>query len=291
MRRRAQIALVTCDQFPDLHQDDQPLVPALAAIGHETVPAVWDDPRVDWDGFDLAVLRSTWDYVDRVTDFLAWAESVPRLANPADVVKWNVDKQYLAEVAAAGVPVIPTSFVAPGEDTPVLPPGEVVVKPAVSAGARETLRLADAEAAAAHLAAILASGRTAIVQPYFDAVDDAGETAVIFLGGRLSHAARKAALLQMGESQVNAGLFATETMATRQASAEEVAVATAALTAVPGGPGRLLYARVDLIPDADGRPTVIEVEVTEPSLFLDLGDGAVDRFAAAIDAALTAAQT
>lgn len=281
----AEIALVTCDRFPELHEDDRPVLEALAGLGHDAVAAVWDDRAVDWDRFDLAVVRNPWDYVDRVEDFVAWARSVPRLANPAGVLAWNVDKRYLAEVAAAGVPVIPTTFVAPGAPTPELPEGEVVVKPTVSAGARDTLRLADPSAVDAQIAHIHLSGRTAMVQPYLHAVDDVGETAVIFLGGRHSHAARKGPLLPRGETRVE-GLYAIETMTARAATAEELGVAEAALATVPGGSSGLLYARVDLIPDAGGRPNVIEIEVTEPSLFLELG-GAVDRFAAAIAAALS----
>lgn len=282
------ISLVTCADLPGLDADDRPVVAALAARGIEAVPAVWNDPDVDWDAFALNVLRNPWDYTDHADDFVAWARRTPRLANPGPVVTWNVDKHYLAEVAAAGVPTIPTTYVHPGDPLPDLPAGELVVKPTVSAGSRDTLRLADRHAAVAHVERIRGRGRTAMVQPYLHAVDEVGETATIWFHGEYSHAARKAALLPQGRSLVE-GLYAPEVMAPRTATPEELDVATAALATVPGGPARLLYARVDLIPDAAGVPTVLEIEVTEPTLFLGIG-GAHERFADAIVAAIPPAR-
>lgn len=280
------VALVTCARVPGLDPDDRPLLPALAARGLEAAVEVWDDPGVDWSAYDLVVLRSPWDYTDRVEAFVAWTASVPRLANPAATVAWNVDKRYLADLAAAGVPTIPTTFVAPGEPVPGLPDGEVVVKPTVSAGSRDTLRLDDPGEIAAHLAHVHGLGKVAMVQPYLGAVDDNGETAVVFLGGEHSHAARKGPLLPLGHSLVGAALYARETMAPRVATPAELEVAHAALEVVPGP---LLYARVDLLVDDDGAPVVLEIEVTEPSLFFAMGDpGAIDRMADAVVRALAA---
>lgn len=276
------VALVTCRELPDLDEDDRLLVPALAERGVVAEAAVWDDPAVDWGAFDLAVLRSPWDYSARVDAFVAWARSVPRLANPAETVEWNVDKRYLADLDGAGVPTIATTFVGPGEAVPTLPEGELVVKPSVSAGSRDTLRLDDPGEVAAHIAHVHALGKVAMVQPYLGAVDDDGETAVVFLGGAHSHAARKGPLLPLGGSLVGAGLYARETMAPRDATAAELEVAHAALAVVPGD---LLYARVDLLRDDHGAPVVLEVEVTEPSLFLGIGGpAATERIADAIAA-------
>ncbi len=270
------VALVTCSAHGDLDDDDRPLLSALRDRGVRATPAVWDDDRVDWAAFDLAVIRSTWD----AEAFVAWASSVPSLANPIDVIRWNVDKRYLADLAAAGIPVVPTVYLAAGEPAAALPHGEVVVKPTVSAGSRDTLRLSDPASVQAHIDHIHRIGRTAMVQPYLSAVDDAGETATVFLGGRFSHAARKGPLLERGGGPV-AGLFAPEVIAPRTATGAEREVAEAALAVVPGGPGALLYARVDLILDDDAQPVVLEVEAVEPSLFLTIG-AAVDRFADAI---------
>jgi glutathione synthase/RimK-type ligase-like ATP-grasp enzyme len=284
------VALATCAAFPDLYEDDQPVIPALAARGVDASPAVWNDPGVDWAAYDLVVIRNTWDYIDHFDEFVAWVRSVPRLANPADVILWNTDKHYLADVAATGVPVVPTTYVTPGAAPPELPSGEVVVKPSISVGSRDTLRSRDPAQIQAQIETILGSGRTAMVQPYLDAVDENGETAIIFLGGEHSHACRKGPQLTPDRAFTE-GVYAGETMSARQATAAELEVARAAMAAVPGGRDGLLYARIDVIPDASGQPVVLEIEITEPSLFLELGDDAVDRCADAIAAAVSGARS
>ncbi|HKT03176.1 MAG TPA: hypothetical protein VJT31_26910 [Rugosimonospora sp.] len=287
---RPRVALVTCAEFPDLFDDDQALIPALAARSVAGEPAVWDDPAVDWPGYDLAVLRSTWDYTPRRDEFVAWARRVPHLANPAAVVAWNTDKRYLAGLAAAGVPVVPTRYLEPGTE-PWQPPehGEYVLKPAVSAGSRDTGRydLAEPEQralAVAHAQRLRGAGATVMVQPYLRAVDADGETALMFFRGGYSHAIRKAALLAGPYRGLDA-LFKAEDITPRDADPAQLSVAERALAAVPGvRPADLLYARVDLIPGADGQPLLVELELAEPSLFLDQAPGSADRFADAIAA-------
>ncbi|WBB80140.1 hypothetical protein O7606_01735 [Micromonospora sp. WMMD882] len=295
-RGRPRVALVTCGELPDLDPDDRLLRRPLAARGVTTEAVAWDAPGVDWAGYDLAVIRSTWDYATRRDEFVAWAATVPRLANPADVIAWNTDKRYLGELSAAGLPTVPTTWVAPGR--PWAPPGsgEYVVKPAVSAGSLDTGRydLADPEhrrLALAHLARLGAAGRLAMVQPYLSAVDTAGETALLYVigpdGPTFSHAIRKGPMLT-GPDQGVDGLYRTETIDRRAATPAQRAVAERVLAAVPGGARRLLYARVDLIPGAGGAPVLVELELTEPSLFLGHAEGAAERLADAIVAHLTA---
>lgn len=291
------VALVTCRDLPDLHPDDRPLRPALADRGIAAEPAVWDDPAVDWAAFDLCVLRSPWDYTLRRGDFVSWAHGVPRLANPAPVVAWNTDKRYLSQLAAAGVPTVPTDIVEPGE--PWRPPdGRFVVKPTVGAGGLDAARYDpgqtdEVRAAVAHVARLHAAGRAVMVQPYLDGIDREGETGVVHVAGPLSHAFRKDALLDGSTSTVE-GLYRPETVTARRASDEVVALAATALAAVarvaPAHRAPLLYARVDTVPGRDGRPLVLEVELTEPSLFLAHAPGAVDRFADAIAGAVTASR-
>jgi glutathione synthase/RimK-type ligase-like ATP-grasp enzyme len=251
------------------------------------VPAVWDDPSVDWDGYALVVVRSTWDYVDRRDAFVAWARTVPRLANPAAVLAWNTDKRYLAELAAAGLPTVPTEFLAPGDPFAAPDAAELVVKPTVSAGSRDTRRHSaeHADAAAAHVAELHAAGRTAMVQPYLGDVDHAGETALLYLGGALSHAIRKGPMLPVGGG-VPDGLFALEDISRREPSAGERALGERVMSTVRARWGELLYARVDLLPAPGGEPVLIELELTEPSLFLGHAPGAPERLAAAIAAAV-----
>lgn len=267
------IALASCADVPDLDDEGQLLVAALRQRGAETAAAVWDGP-VAWEDFDLVVVRGTWDYAERITEFLTWAEhvaSVSRLLNPAPVLRWNTDKRYLAHFEAAGVPIVPTQFLEPGDG-----PGhrfegvEHVVKPVVSAGSRGTLRLGPHEVgrSRAHAATLLDQDRPVMVQPYLHEVDEHGETALLYLDGSFSHAMRKGALLTPGMGLVT-GLWAEEDMSRREPSAAERALADAVLAAVPGGLGdELLYARVDLLPSPEG-PRLLELELAEPSLFLD----------------------
>ncbi|MEU6075300.1 hypothetical protein [Micromonospora sp. NPDC047074] len=286
-RGRPRVALVTCAELPDLDPDDRLLLAPLARRGVTAEPAEWTDPAVDWAAYDLVVLRSPWDYPLRRDEFVAWASTVPTLANPADVVRWNTDKRYLAELSAAGVPAVPTTWVGPGESWRPGERGEYVVKPAVSVGSRDTGRydLADPEhrdLAAAHVRRLSDAGRLTMVQPYLDAVDTAGETALLFLAGpdgpAFSHAIRKGPMLA-GPDLGTEGLFRPEEIAARAATPAQLAVAERALAAVPGGARRLLYARVDLIPGPDGAPILVELELTEPSLFLGHADGAAERLA------------
>src|SRR5262245_46992625 len=130
-RALARVALVTCSEIPLLEPDDRLVIEPLAAKGVLAEPAVWDDPAVDWAAYDLVVLRSTWDYAPRRDSFVAWANSVKRLLNPASVVEWNTDKRYLASLG--GIAVVPTTFVATGEAW-APPEGDYVIKPAIGAG-------------------------------------------------------------------------------------------------------------------------------------------------------------
>ena len=297
VRAVPRVALVTCRQLPMGDEDGPLLRAACTAAGLDADWLVWDDPAVDWGSYDLVVIRSTWDYPLRRDEFLGWARAVPRLANPADVVRWNTDKTYLRDLAAAGVPVVPTSWLDPsdldpGDEVRLPRNGDYVVKPAVSAGAHDTARYApeDAEQAREHAARLLAAGQRVMVQPYLTAVDDVGETALLYCGGDYSHAIRKGPLLT-GRDAVVEGLYKPETIDPREPSPAERAVADAALAEVPGGAGRLLYARVDLLPGPDGAPLLLELELTEPSFFLGSASGAADRFARAVAAHVAASPT
>jgi hypothetical protein len=286
--RRPAVALVTCSELSDLDPDDQLLLAPLAALGIDATAAVWDDPAVDWAAFDLVIVRNTWDYPLRRDEFVAWARSVPALANPADVIAWNTDKRYLRDLAAAGVPVVPTTWVAPGEAWSPPAEGEFVIKPAVSIGSRDSGRYRlpeQGDLAAAHVARLQAAGRLTMVQPYVSSVDSYGETALIFLGGAYSHAIRKGPMLSGPDPLVQGadgpGLYVEEEITARTPTEAERAVAEATLRALPFDASRLLYARVDLLATPDG-PIVIELELTEPSLFVGTAAGAPERFAAAV---------
>lgn len=275
------IALATSAALPDLDPDERVLVPALAALGLRAAPVVWQDDGFDWSTVRACVIRSTWGYFHERERFLAWAERVARatsLFNPAPVVRWNTHKRYLAELEARGVAVVPTLHVARGASVDLRAAAtargwrEIVVKPAVSAGAHETsrARVDDARAQAA-LDAIVTNG-DALVQPYLASVESSGEVSIVLFDGEVSHAIRKhpqltpAGTRDGGEPRARIG-------------DDEIAFARRVLAATPFDD--LLYARVDVARDDAGALALMELEVTEPSLFLAQGDAA-GRFAEAI---------
>jgi O-ureido-D-serine cyclo-ligase len=297
------IALVTAREALPLDEDMPPLASALAALGARVDTPFWDDAHVDWGRYDMAVLRSTWDYVERIDEFLAWADRCSRvtlLLNPPQVVRWNTDKHYLVHLDRQGVPVVPTRFVEPGSDVDAefvaflagvagsltagapAPFADFVVKPSIGAGSRDAARFRreDADAALSHLRRLVtAERRSAMLQPYLDRVDDHGETACVHFRGVYSHSFRKGPLLRIGNGLVE-GLFAPEQITSREPDEAERRVATAACAALPFEAP--LYVRVDLIRDGEGRPVVLEVEMTEPSVYLLHAPGSADRFARAI---------
>jgi len=285
----SKVALVSARAARRLDEDLPPLLAALAEVGVTAEAADWDDPDVDWSAYTLALLRSTWDYAERLTEFLAWADrtaTLTTLINPPAVIRWNTDKHYLAALARAGVPTVPTRFIEPGETAAAAlarflaeeAPAEWVVKPSVGAGSRDAARYARGEEhmAIAHAERLLGAGRSVILQPYLDQVDLHGETALIYFDGRFSHAIRKGPLLQRGSGPTGA-LFAQEHITPRAPATQELQVGDGVLAALPFAPP--LYARVDLIRSRDGRPCLLEIELTEPSLFFAHAPGAAERLA------------
>jgi O-ureido-D-serine cyclo-ligase len=283
---------VTARAARGLDDDLEPLAAALREAGADVSIPDWDDGGVDWSVFDRIVLRSPWDYPTRLAEFLAWAaraaDGAP-LVNPLPVIRWNTDKHYLADLALAGVPAVPSAFIevggvaASGLDAFLAADAtaEFVVKPSVGAGSRGAQRYGreDRAVAIAHAERLLAEKRSVLLQPYLDRVDAVGETALLFFGGTFSHAIRKAPLLRRGEEPTRA-LFAAEHITPRVPDAEERRVAERAVAAIPFGVPA--YARVDLIRDVDGHPCVLELELTEPSLFFRHGPGSAARFAEVI---------
>ena len=285
------IALATCADFPDLDVEGPLLKEALSELGLHAEPAIWTDPDLAWSSYDAVVVRSTWDYSPRRDEYLEWADrvaAVTRLANPADVLRWNTDKTYLRGLAEAGLPVVQTTWLYPGDAFAAPTEGEYVVKPAVSAGSKDTNRYVAGEhdaLATDHATGLLYAGRVVMVQPYLDQVDTAGETAMLFFAGEFSHAIRKAPLLEPA-MEFATGAFKPEQIQPREPSAAERDAAERVLDTVAElrrWPRRgLTYARVDLIPGAVAAPTLLELELTEPSMFLDLDPKSPGRFAAAI---------
>ena len=302
-RGAGRVALVGARAARGLDEDMPALEAAVAAAGLAAEVLDWDDPAVRWSDYDLALLRSTWDYTDRLEEFRDWLAHVSRqtrLHNPEPVVAWNTDKHYLRDLAALGLPAVPSAFIEPDEPARAAierflaeqPCAEFVIKPTVGAGSRGARRLGRAQLkeASAHADALLAAGRSVLLQPYLEAVDRDGETALLFFGGQFSHAIRKGPLLRPNADPTRA-LFAPEHITARTPQPAERAVAERVLSALRDAgrtPEPLLYARVDLLRDAAGAPFVLELELAEPSLFLGFAAGAAECFAQQIAAAVRA---
>jgi hypothetical protein len=264
--------------FPDLH-DDWPLVrAALDEIGVDGVAAVWSDASVDWSSFDLIVASGAWDSIHRVDEFLAWvdarAEGPVRTVNAPATLRWNLDKRYLRELGAAGVPIVPTTWVEPGGTAgaavgdPPLPGNEIVVKPSISGGGHRTARYGPAEhdAARSHIRDLVAAGRVAMIQPYQGSVDARGEHGLIFLAGEFSHAIYKAPMIRRGVGPLDT-LIDNQVVTTATASDGELALGQRAVAAAERILGPTTYARVDMVAGAGGEPLLLELELLDPVLF------------------------
>ena len=263
------------DSWPSLRS-------AMSDLGLEPKVCCWEDSDADWEHFALVVAMYTWGYVTRRHEFLAWTKRIEErttLVNSAAHIQWSSDKRYLQDLSAKGVPVVPTSWARPGEAWS--PPAEdYVVKPCVASGGLGAARYRDSSwgLAQAHVRRLHEAGHTVMVQPYQDSVDTSGETAVVFIGDRISHAVQKSALLVADAGEVDR-LWEREVICPIEATSEQRRVANAALAAVVDGLGPTAYARVDSVEDRRGGAQVLELELIEPSLFLTAAEGSAGRLA------------
>jgi glutathione synthase/RimK-type ligase-like ATP-grasp enzyme len=265
------IALATSEGFPD-GADESVLADALAQRHARAQWVVWDDPGVDWSAFDLVVVRSTWDYPDKLEAFRSWVMEVAvatTLVNPLRLIVGNLHKSYLADLAPD---VVPTLVVPEGMtvDLGHLPWDDVVVKPAIGVGGNGVVR----HATQADLDALTLAEEgavDAVVQPYLASVERVGEVSVVCIEGQPTHAVRK--LPAAGEFRVHAHRGGSVEPAPLTARLADIA--TRVLERLPTQPA---YARVDLL-DARGDLVVNELELIEPDLELALSPAATERFA------------
>ncbi len=276
------IAIATCADYADLKVDDELLQQALEERGCEAQAVIWDEEGIDWSGFDLCLVRSTWDYNEKHEPFLTWArqaEAASGLRNPAELIAWNSDKHYLRELGERGVRTVPTVWV--GEDSRLgleqILAGtgwdEAVVKPVVDLGARNLHRVRAGEDSVA-LELILRNQR-AMVQPFLPSLEGQGELSLVYIEGELSHAVRK---------RPAAGDFRVQsiwggTVSREEPTGAELELAEEALAQFKQVP---LYARVDLVEGPTGEPCLIELELIEPNLFLCEHPPAVEALAGAV---------
>jgi hypothetical protein len=259
--------------------------------------AAWNDPSEDWSEPVPTVIRSTWDYVHDLERFLAWAElaaSKAPLWNPFPVVRWNAHKRYLAELEQAGHPVVPTVFAGRRSRASLATIArerawsDVVVKPAVSAASFGTRRFGpgDLREGEQHLAALLVEG-DAMIQPYVESVDGHGERALVWIDGEFTHAVRKTArftgqdelvseAVPIEPDELALGRAVLSWWSTHKRSELH---GTLELRSAETRSDELLYARVDVARDSDGRPMIMELELIEPSLFLMQSTPALQRLA------------
>jgi len=281
------IALVTTQAARGHDHDLDILTAALDAASQQWQIVNWDDASVNWKQFSIAVLRSTWDYFARLDEFVAWVNRVStqtQLHNPAEIVLWNVDKRYLQEMSAHSIPVMETTFVSQQSDiTQELIAQDVIIKPVVSAGSNNTARhRKDAVSARAQLDHILSNGGVAMVQPYSPTIDSVGETGLVFLSGQFSHAFGKDAVFGEAE-QVHNGVHVQEVISARTAITNELALGDLVMKYLTNKFGVTpLYARIDMVTNIHGVPEIMEVELTEPSLYLHLDAGSPERAATAL---------
>ncbi len=285
------VGIASCRAIPEPDPDEALLVGALRAAGLEPTVLAWDDDAAPFAAQDLVVIRSTWNYFERVDAFVAWAKqtgAATRLLNPSDVVAWNAKKTYLAELERRGVAVVPTEFLLrePGEEQPGMRMrmrmrivdildargwDEVVIKPVVSAGSFRTERFSRATLdAAQEFASALTRDRDAMVQRWMPSVETYGERSLVWIDGIVTHAIRKTPRFAGGAEQVSGEVDIAD---------DERAFAERALAPIADA---LLYARVDMVRDAEGTLRVMELELIEPSLFLQEAPRALERFVSAI---------
>jgi glutathione synthase/RimK-type ligase-like ATP-grasp enzyme len=275
------VGVVTGLQMPEPDTDEPLLLAALEAAGMRARAVAWDDPTVPWGEIDLCVVRSTWNYIGRRDAFLAWSEACARatdLVNPPSVLRWSTDKAYLAELERRGVAIVPTAFVEQAGVTSASAIAEahgwstVVVKPRVSAGSHATRKFTRAAwtDADAFLAEHVALGPM-MIQPYQRAVEgEGGERSLVWIAGEWTHAVRKAPRFDGDTESVSGPL----PIADDERELADRAIAPFARD--------VLYGRADVVRDDEGRPRLMELELAEPSLFLDRSSRALERLVSAI---------
>lgn len=276
------VAIVTCRSLPEPDPDEDLLMTALADGGLTASLVAWDDPDVTWSDYEIAVLRSAWNYIQDLDRFLDWALTAgaqTHLFNPVEVVQWNTHKGYLRDLAKRGVPVVPTAWLGVGEELDLADImadrgwHDVVAKPVVGAGSFLTDRITDATTASARAFwEELCTDREVMVQPYLGSVEAYGERSLIWIDGELTHAVRKSPRLGDADESVSDALPIAHA---------ERELAEAVIADIPQS---LLYARIDLIRDDHDQPLLAELELVEPSLFLKQEPAALRRLVRGIAA-------
>jgi glutathione synthase/RimK-type ligase-like ATP-grasp enzyme len=275
-----QIAFAIYAGLEQLTPSDRLAADELERRGAKVSGLSWD-AATDWRRFDAVVIRATWDYYTRATEFHGWLQRLEEqrvsLWNPASLALWNLHKGYLRDLERAGVAIVPTAWITSPEACSLAELArargwnDVVVKPAISASGHHTWRthgpitVHDEDRFRA-----LAQTGEVMVQPLMEPVVREGEWSFVFLGGEFSHAVLKRAA--SGDFRVQSKYGGTVSRV--DVTQEWVTQARSVVDAVPGP---WLYARVDGC-ILDGRFVLIELEMLEPDLFLNYEPRAAARF-------------
>lgn len=268
-------------ELPPQEQAGHALLAAAAKrLNYEIEIAFWDDADLPQRGASGAIIRSCWDYHERPETFVealqAHERAGLRILNTPETVRWNMRKTYLRELGDAAIETVWADRIdarTVAQAFEALDAAEIVIKPQVGAGSRNTVRLKRSAWSETDL--IEAPQTPAMIQPFLSAIQTEGERSLFWFGGQFSHAIRKAP----APGDWLANIPGKTTFMADPAPPEALAVAEAARARAPGG---LLYVRIDLVLGDDGRWRVIEIEAIEPYLFFDFAPEAVDVFAGAI---------
>lgn len=284
---KPQIWFATYTGLPDLDPDDVLVAEELSWRGYKCLPKIWNDPDVLWQEADLVVVRSTWDYhlhFEAFENWLAKPELANKLWNPPALMRWNSHKSYLRELEQAGIDIVPTIFFDRGTPPETLLRraretswNSAIIKPAVGLSTFGVSKVdLSEENPFGQQCVELVAERDMMLQPFMEEVQNSGERSLIFIDGRYSHAIRKVPFQKLAVAG-----HAGETFI--EAESDEVELGGRTMQAISQ---QTLYARVDVIRDGAGKPRVMELELVEPSLFLQFSVGAVIRFADAVESAL-----
>ncbi|SET90878.1 ATP-grasp domain-containing protein [Hymenobacter actinosclerus] len=284
------IALVTCESLaqygaPNVDDEDALLTRYLRAQGHDVEPRIWSNPAVEWNRYDVVLLKSPWDYFDRVEEFMHWLDVLERaqvrLLNPVSVVRWNANKRYLLEMEQAGVRIVPTRLLPRGEAVDAaalleeMGQEQIVVKPAVSGGAKNTFIIGRHETAVRQPQLTeLVAYEDFLAQPFLTRIQEEGEWSLLYYGGEFSHAVLKTP--KAGDFRVQHYLGGA--IAPRPAPAHLRQAADHIVQQFAPG---CLYARVDGL-DQDGELLLMELELIEPFLYLASDAQALPRYEQAL---------
>ncbi|MDP4198427.1 MAG: hypothetical protein Q8922_04080 [Bacteroidota bacterium] len=283
------IALVRCSveeyySGEGIADEDSVLLAALLGKGLDVEPAVWNDASVDWTRYDLAILKSPWGYDDHIEEFYAWLDTLEslgvRVLNPANTVRWNSNKRYLRDIAEAGLPVVPTEYLAHGTHADLAPYFErfraekLVVKPCVSASAKNTVVVSrDTLRESEQSIDRLLMDAEYLVQPFMEEILE-GEWSHLFFGGTYSHSLLK--VPKRGDFRVQH--FFGGVVLPRVANTSEVREAAQYVERFASD---TLYARVDGV-TRGGTFHLMELELIEPYLYLDASPNACKNYCRAL---------